>query len=81
MYSEEEAKERKERELEEWNEETEGRPIRGREDLSAGDGCADSEGVGAFPLRPPARAPSFDLSVPLSHAFALTSLPLSTMSR
>lgn len=27
-----------------WAEEMEGRPIRGREDLSAGDGCADSKG-------------------------------------
>lgn len=27
-----------------WAEEMEGRPIRGRKDLSAGDGCADSEG-------------------------------------
>lgn len=27
-----------------WVEEMEGRPIRGREDLSAGDGCADSKG-------------------------------------
>ena len=27
-----------------WDEEMEGRPIRGREDLSADDGCADSKG-------------------------------------
>jgi len=27
-----------------WAEEMEGRPIRGREDLSVGDGCADSKG-------------------------------------
>lgn len=27
-----------------WDEEMEGRPIRGREDLSTDDGCADSKG-------------------------------------